>query len=179
MVALPSMLDELQAAAESAVASYKETSALCRAKLEHYRATAAQAEDRLSASARAASTGEAEQLGRVTWLSCMLLTTSDEALRTSHALMRVREQHTVDQLAAARADAARAEDARRASTAAAEQMGAQLAEAAERSRRFALEGHQQRNRDAARLRELQTQVKKPPMRVVSSGHVSLVPLTLG
>lgn len=149
---MSSMLDELQSAAEAAVASYKETATLCRSKLEHYR----------SLSSESGILPEAEgaaQLGRVSWLTCMLLTTSDEALRTSHALMRMREQHTVDQLAAARAAASRATDAEVNAVAAAEQLRKQLAEAVERSRKHALEAHQQRNRDAGRLKELQTQVK--------------------
>jgi len=154
---MPPNLDELQSAAESALESYRETSTLCRAKLERYRSEAAAVNPDVDPDAPVV---DHAQLGRVTWLSCMLLSTSDEALRTSHALMRVREQHTVDQLAAARADAERAEEAGRHARAMAEQLRTQIGEAAERSRRHALESHQQRNRDAGRLRELQAQVAK-------------------
>lgn len=76
---------DLQSSAEAAIARYHETAALCRTKLDAYRSEAA-AEVVASADPDAdRSAGAAARLGRLSWIACMLLSTSEEALRTSHA----------------------------------------------------------------------------------------------
>ena len=81
------MIDDLAAAEREAVSRFKEIASLSRSRLEAVKSEQA-------ASDKTAS----EQLSRVTWISCMLLNTSEEAMRAKHALMCARGQQASDQL---------------------------------------------------------------------------------
>ena len=143
-------LTALAEAEASAVARYKETAALSRGRLAEIQAEAA-------AYARAGSASgqtEAEWMARMSWLCTMLLNTSEEALRAKHALMRAREQHIADQLQSSQADAANATEAAEALRQERAALENQMAELGTKQRRQAMEGQQQRTRDASKLQAL-------------------------
>lgn len=150
-------LNALSESDAAAVARYKETASLSRGRLAEIQAEAA-------AHALAGGTTrhtEAEWMARMSWLCTMLLNTSEEALRAKHALMRAREQHIADQLQSSQSDAL---EERRASQALHDDrqgMEQQVHELGGRLRRQAVEGQQQRTRDASKAQALHEQVRPP------------------
>ena len=104
------MLEALALAESEAMSRYKETTELVRQRLEGVRAEV-HAASSTAASATSSATSTAgsstatpqraalQQLAHGSWLAAMLLSTSEDALRATHALMRMREQHAADALA--------------------------------------------------------------------------------
>ena len=70
-------MEVIEAAEGEAVARYKETAALAKERLER--------------SDRSAET-DADAVARLSWVACMLLSTTEEALRAKHTLMRAHVQ---------------------------------------------------------------------------------------
>ena len=97
------MLEDLALAESEAMSRYKETTQLVRQRLEGVRAEV-HAASSTAASATSSATSTAgsstatpqraglQQLAHGSWLAAMLLSTSDDALRAKHALMRMRER---------------------------------------------------------------------------------------
>ena len=81
------MDEAIAAAASEAVARYHETVQLSRSRLGEVQRA-----------------GADERENRAAWLTCMLITTSEEALRSKEALMHAREQRAQDQLHTAQLD---------------------------------------------------------------------------
>ena len=91
----------------------------------------------------------------MSWLCTMLLNTSDAALQAKHALMRAREQHIADQLQASQAEAAEERSAAEALRRDRHALEESVAELGSKQRRQAMEGQQQRTREASKLQAAQ------------------------
>eukprot|EP00965_Chrysotila_dentata_P248228 6208223-Pleurochrysis_carterae.AAC.1 len=150
------MLQTLAAAAAEASDRYRETAELAKGKLDATRqAKAARSRascgddlDRSGADARA---DDSIDDSRMAWLCAMLLSTSEEALRAKHALMKAHEQQMADAHSLLER---RAEEARRTAAAAEEEreaLRAELGAASAKLRKGNLEARQARTREAARL----------------------------
>ncbi|KAL1523776.1 hypothetical protein AB1Y20_018700 [Prymnesium parvum] len=136
-------MEELIRAEGEAVAQYKETAQLARERV---------------ASVQHDGAPPDEAAAKLSWVACMLLSTSEEALRTKHALMKAHAQHAHD-------SAARAELLERSFGVELEQLKAErdalrasLEQATRRQNKAGIEAKQRQAREASRAQALEAQV---------------------
>ena len=120
------MDEAIAAAASEAVARYHETVQLSRSRLGEVQRA-----------------GADERENRAAWLTCMLITTSEEALRSKEALMHAREQRAQDQLHTAQLDLQEVEAVRERVASERESLRRQLHEVNSKMKRYVVESRQQ------------------------------------
>ena len=140
-------MQALANADSEAAARYQETVKLSRSRLEEVQRV-----------------GADERSSRAAWLSCMLITTSDEALRAKEALMLARGQHAQGQLLAAQLELQEQKRACEQVASERESMRRHLAEVNSKMKRSVVESRQQQRRDSSRLQALQAAAAPAPPR---------------